>query len=750
VQTGVNPRKKPNARAWCLDCKASTRVSITYLPMTSAARANAVTTGSPAAIAQHLAQTTDDLERLRASLDAKLAKLEAALAGTDDSEPLETLVIDLARVATREADAAATHGCLEAERAAQQVAEARAETKRAIEAQREAVQELREQLETANATAEEEREAAATLKCEADALREAVQSGRASEKALRLEIEQTEQRLFVVETLKKRELEELRDQIGLQYASERADTAALEQTLKGLQAELAAARETGETNRRHLEASLELIDGAERRINEVERARQESEGRAEAARLEAVALADQLREAREAADQQVAAIHFLEARLDAAEQQAVEQARQHREASDAFVEAARLEAADLANQLRAAREAADGQAAAAQALEARLGDADRLAAERERQHREAFETLAQSSGRDATALADELRAAREATDQRVAALHAMQAQLASTEREAAQQHRLHREAAEALAEATRVQTELIAELEAARAAASVAAELRVQLEAVDAERTTVALVLQDSESGLEVVARERDTITAELELARRDAQAAGAAVAAAETRYEDLRESSAARIRELERALLEIRSRPVSTALTVVGDDDEEEEIEDDLGAQLWDDDEQEAIEIGAATTSAEAPSLIPPTRRTERQLVPGDVEVQIDDLPAILVDLSVNGAQILSPTALKPNRAVTLLLPVGERAVLCKGKVVWARLEASSEALRYRGGIFFTHVEQRAIEAFLAGDMSYQPKSGQSAQAANGQSLSGEPATERHSEPARAAGSAR
>ncbi len=714
--------------------------------MTSATRANAETTGSPTAIAQHLAQTTADLERLRASLDAKLAKLEAALAGADESEPLETLVIDLARVATREADAAATRGYLEAEQAARQVSEAREETKRAIEAQRAAVQELSEQLETATAAAEEERQAAAAFKQEVDGLREAVQTGRATERALRQEIEQTEQRLFVVETLKKRELEGLRDKVGLEYAAERVSAAAAEQTL---QAELEAARAAGEAHRRDLEASLELIDGAERRISEVEGARQEAESRAGAARLEAAALADQLREARSASEQHVAAIHALEARLDAAQQRALEQARQESETSAALVEAARLEAVNLASQLRAAQEAVEAQAAATQALEARLVDADRLAAERERQHREALDTLAESTGRDASALADDLRAAREASDERVAALHALQVQLAATEREAAHHHRLHREAADALADATRVQAELTAELDVARAAASAAAELRAQLEAVDAERTTVALVLKDSESGLEMVARERDTILAELEAARRDAQAAGAAVAAAETRYEDLREASTSRIRELERALLDIRKRPVPvpTALTVV--DGDEEEVEDDLSAQLWDDDEEEAIEIGAGMASIDAPSLIPPTRRTDRKVIPGDLEVQIDDLPAILVDLSVNGAQILSPTALKPNRSVTLLLPVGERAVLCKGKIVWARLEASSEALRYRGGIFFTHVEQRAIEAFLAGDMSYQPKNGQSAQA-TGQSLSGEPATERHPEPARAAGSAR
>ena len=68
----------------------------------------------------------------------------------------------------------------------------------------------------------------------------------------------------------------------------------------------------------------------------------------------------------------------------------------------------------------------------------------------------------------------------------------------------------------------------------------------------------------------------------------------------------------------------------------------------------------------------------------------------------------SLDGAQILSPTALKPNRSVTLLLPFGGRSLRCVGKVVWARLEASSDAMRYRGGIYFTSVDAAAIEEFV------------------------------------------
>ena len=85
-------------------------------------------------------------------------------------------------------------------------------------------------------------------------------------------------------------------------------------------------------------------------------------------------------------------------------------------------------------------------------------------------------------------------------------------------------------------------------------------------------------------------------------------------------------------------------------------------------------------------------------------------MQVLIDGSPASLVDLSITGAQVISQTALKPNRMVRVQLPGEENPVTCKGKVVWARLEASSTAgLRYRAGVLFTGVDERAVETFLA-----------------------------------------
>jgi hypothetical protein len=86
-------------------------------------------------------------------------------------------------------------------------------------------------------------------------------------------------------------------------------------------------------------------------------------------------------------------------------------------------------------------------------------------------------------------------------------------------------------------------------------------------------------------------------------------------------------------------------------------------------------------------------------------------VQVEVDGGPAVLVDLSATGAQLLSPTALKPNRAVKLTLPVDGNPVLCKGKIVWARLEPASKSrpLAYRAGVCFTTADEAAVEAFLA-----------------------------------------
>ena len=82
---------------------------------------------------------------------------------------------------------------------------------------------------------------------------------------------------------------------------------------------------------------------------------------------------------------------------------------------------------------------------------------------------------------------------------------------------------------------------------------------------------------------------------------------------------------------------------------------------------------------------------------------------MQVDGEAAMLVDLSITGAQVLATTALKPNRVVTLVLPHGKASISCKGRIVWARLEShSTGSFLYRAGVLFTKVNDTAVEGFM------------------------------------------
>ncbi len=61
----------------------------------------------------------------------------------------------------------------------------------------------------------------------------------------------------------------------------------------------------------------------------------------------------------------------------------------------------------------------------------------------------------------------------------------------------------------------------------------------------------------------------------------------------------------------------------------------------------------------------------------------------------------------------LRPKQEVHLTLVIGERAVECRGRVVWALLEQakSGRAALYRAGLEFTEVDTAAVESFLASE---------------------------------------
>jgi hypothetical protein len=94
-------------------------------------------------------------------------------------------------------------------------------------------------------------------------------------------------------------------------------------------------------------------------------------------------------------------------------------------------------------------------------------------------------------------------------------------------------------------------------------------------------------------------------------------------------------------------------------------------------------------------------------TRRAPRTRIKDGVEVTVDGTPAALIDLSTVGAQVVSPSVLKPNQRVRVLMENGK--VKCAGAVVWAAFEMPKDmATRYRAGIDWgVTAEGPKLEAF-------------------------------------------
>ena len=66
-----------------------------------------------------------------------------------------------------------------------------------------------------------------------------------------------------------------------------------------------------------------------------------------------------------------------------------------------------------------------------------------------------------------------------------------------------------------------------------------------------------------------------------------------------------------------------------------------------------------------------------------------------MDGNAAGLVDLSAVGAQVVSPTVLKPNQRVRIVLGEGKGSVKCAGAIAWAAFEMPKGLpTRYRAGI--------------------------------------------------------
>ena len=112
-----------------------------------------------------------------------------------------------------------------------------------------------------------------------------------------------------------------------------------------------------------------------------------------------------------------------------------------------------------------------------------------------------------------------------------------------------------------------------------------------------------------------------------------------------------------------------------------------------------------------AVAVAAPAPAAAPldqrGTRRAPRVRIVDGVDIVIDGNVATLIDLSVIGAQVVSPIILKPNQRVRVSMGDGNKALRFIAAVAWASFELAKTGPRYRAGLEFFDADADAVQQF-------------------------------------------
>jgi hypothetical protein len=94
-------------------------------------------------------------------------------------------------------------------------------------------------------------------------------------------------------------------------------------------------------------------------------------------------------------------------------------------------------------------------------------------------------------------------------------------------------------------------------------------------------------------------------------------------------------------------------------------------------------------------------------TRRAPRVRIKEKVTILVDGKPAVLIDLSTVGAQVVSSSALKPNQVVDVALNDPIEKVKFSASVVWTSFEMADTGSRYRAGLDFVDADSGPIGAY-------------------------------------------
>lgn len=436
-------------------------------------------------------------------------------------------------------------------------------------------------------------------------------------------------------------------------AAERAAAASLRQAAEEIEVALQAERAAISALRQQLVELREQLADAQQQVTASNQAREQEQAELSALKRELETALGAVKSERAAA---TAAQQELASGKQARERDQTERATFKRELENALVllKTERARVSSLEQALKQAK--------------ADAAETERKAAAQLRDTVSALEHAAQTARAELVTARQEIDGMRSDAEARFSNLSGSQSELAQ-ELSKAQQ---------ALREAQARADEARARADEARALAE-QAQARIAREQARAEEAIL----------------ERDSLKQQLGAVTRDERTAPPAES---HKYEELLQSSEQRIRSLELALRDAETRAEAAECELV---------------LLRRAPTPQSASVSPSKTDAEAATTnaadFPgPPRAAKRVAISGELGIEVDGTTAILVDVSVTGAQILASASMKPNRLVRLTLPDGAKTIVCKGKVMWARLEPRSGELWYRAGVLFTTADQTALEAFV------------------------------------------
>ena len=698
----------------------------------------------------HLLESAQrQLDALRATIDARLAELDAALADPSRTSSLTGLIVELARLATTEAQAAATRACLQIRSDGEaSMLEAEARNLAAVEAERKRASELRKHLDTAQKKLdllETEQHAVLQAAREQTQLLEAERASRGDlDRSLaRLERQVADAQAQVVEA------GEVAERVTIERTHALERVGALEQQLAAEQQQIAVERQAAQALRqaqgdaavRSGELERQLA-AAERRATEVEQHLTAARATVTSLETDRVAAGDRIASLEldlEAAQETVAREQetartaaeqrsYAEARLQQQEQQFAERAQENdrlRADLDAAHQAAQLAASQAAHSDATQREdiaatatalAAERQARAELLAQVesltRLLDGERVVTADLRHAISAATSAADGEQHAVTTL----RQAAADAEQRAADLQRRYAELERTHGDLQQ---THTSLSQAHADLERTSAALYSDLDAQRTTSGDAdSGLREELEQArqDATRARTDLasvqhrlaVLEQGRAEAEetafdigervaIIERERDAFSLALDTERMTTADLRQTVTSADRRVAD--ESS--QLDALRQQLATLRSA-TATAQAPVADDEEGEVTE-----LTFDEDQVEEPGDGAITLEEEGWESV---RLSTRYTFTSRIDIKVNGVTGVLCDLSVGGCGVRTTATLETGDTVRVQLPQDPHALLCHGQVIWMRKEPASGRTQAgtRAGIRFTQADEGALEAFI------------------------------------------